>query len=95
VAYSAGSGTGKPLAWVLLLERRLGRSDDAPFERYAGGGLEAAIEHVGVEVDLSGPFDRLGVGIDARLLEQFSAFANRGEDAAARRAASAGAGKGP
>ncbi len=65
-----------------LRPRRARRLNGAPFDRDAGGRFEAAVEHVGIEVDLSGPLDRLGVGVDAHLLKELSAFADRGEDAA-------------
>lgn len=47
----------------------------------AGGGLEAAVENVGVGVDPIGPLDRLGFGIDPNLLKDLATVADRSEHA--------------
>ena len=42
----------------------------------------AAIENVGVQVDLPRPFDGLGLGVDAHLLKRGAVVTDRGEDPA-------------
>ena len=56
--------------------------DDAPLERLVAGRFVAAVENVGVEVDLARPFDGARLRIDADLVEHRAVVADRREHAA-------------
>jgi hypothetical protein len=58
---------------------RAGFPDDPTFDPNAGGRLVTAVEHVGIEVDLAKPLDRLALRVDADLLEDLATLADRGE----------------
>jgi len=44
-------------------------ADHPAFDPDSGGGFVTAVEHVGIEVDLAGPFGGLGLRVHADLLE--------------------------
>jgi hypothetical protein len=57
-------------------------ADGAALEQGAGGGLETAVENLGVEVDVTRPLDGVGLRIDSDLFEEL-AILNGSEDPAA------------
>ncbi len=58
-------------------------ADCAASDRAARSGLEVAVQHVWVEVDIARPLDGLRVGVDAYLFKDLSVVSDRGEDSSA------------
>lgn len=61
-----------------------GLSNHAALDSDARGRLKPSVEDIGIEVNLTGPLDRLRLRVDPHFFEQFAALADRLEHTAAR-----------